>query len=185
MDNKSKIKKYIPHSELPNFFRELADAIEKGGNEKFACAEDFKQLKISAENDFGTICVKAKFKSASECVDTEIISELKSDTPIKPEYKVLKQRMKNSFKLLIKMIHDGDMPPREAVESFLDDSDLMISYPGFGDEFYSEYAKACEAFKASYDAQDMQRMHETLDVIIHEKVAATPNTTNESGDHLN
>jgi len=77
--------------------------------------------------------------------------------------------MRSTFKMLVNMIHDGTVPPREAVDSFLDDSALMITYPGYGDEFYESYATACAAFKTAYEAADIEKMHETIDVLVHEK----------------
>jgi XXXCH domain-containing protein len=45
----------------------------------------------------------------------------------------------------------------------------MVSYPGYGDEYYESYIKACEAFKAAFESGDVAKMHETIDVLVHEK----------------
>lgn len=172
MGNESKISKYLEFKDLPAFFRDLADAIEKGGSEEFACAEDFAKFKISGKNEFGQVAIKAKFKSAKECTADEAMEVVEDGvpaTPAKPKYKSLKKRMKSSFKMIHRMIHDGQVPPKEAVDSFLADSVLMVAYPGYGDEYYDDYTVSCEAFKAAYESGDIARMGETIDVISHEK----------------
>ncbi|CCH49423.1 GAK system XXXCH domain-containing protein [Pseudodesulfovibrio piezophilus] len=168
MGNESKIVKYIDLKELPDFFRNLADALEQGNSDEFPCVEDCIKFKISGKNEFGKISVKGKFKSGKECVPD--VDGMQSDgSPAKPKYKSLKKRMKQSFRMLVKLIHDGQMPPDEAVVSFLEDSALMVSYPGYGDEYYEDYTRACEAFREAHESGDMGRMHETIDVLVHEK----------------
>lgn len=170
MPSGTKISKYIELSELPSFLRDLADAIEQGGNTEFDCVDDLAKFKIKGSNDFGKLKLKASFKTNAECKGTEaIINEDGSVVPTKPKYKDLKKRMRASFNLLLKMIHDNEMPPDEAVQSFLDDSALMVTYPGYGDEYYDEYIKVCDTFRAAYEAKDLARMHEAIDALVHEK----------------
>lgn len=162
-----KITKYLETKDLPAFFRELADALENGAEGELDCVRDFSKIKISCKDVFGQVSLKAKIKSASECSDPEITGK-EADSG-KPKYKTLKKRMKDNFRMLVKTIHDGQVPPEQAVKSFLDDSDLMVQYPGYGDEYYESYTQACEAFKAAYESGDIARMHETIDVLVHEK----------------
>lgn len=169
MANRTKFNEYIDPDTLPTFLREMADAIEQGGTERFECVDDLRKFKLEGKVEFGQMKIKGKFKSDKECASEEITREGESTAPAKPKYKDLKKRMRSSFKLLLKTIHDGVMPPEEAVVSFLEDSELMVSYPGYGDEFYASYTEACEAFKAAYEAKDLDKMHETIDVLIHEK----------------
>lgn len=166
----SKISKHMEIEELPAFFRELADAIENGGEGEFACVDDMFKFKIKGNHEFGKIKIRAKFKTNMECQPpADLVAEDGTVTPAKPKYKDLKKRMRSSFNMLLKMIHDGEMPPDAAVVSFLEDSELMVSYPGYGDEFYESYTNACNDFKAAYEAKDMEKMHEAIDVLIHEK----------------
>jgi XXXCH domain-containing protein len=164
--NTVKIQKYVDNKELAAFLRDMAEALEKGGKDELACVEDFQKIKIAVKNEFGQIQLKAKIKPGGTCEGAEGESP---ETLGKPKYKHLKKRMKSSFKMLVKMIHDGQAPPKEAVESFLEDSELMVSYPGYGDEYYESYIKACEAFKAAFESGDVAKMHETIDVLVHEK----------------
>lgn len=175
MGSSIKIAKYVDKKELANFLRELADAVENGGKDELACVDDFKKMKIAVKDEYGRISIKAKIKSAAECSEEAESVEMVCDAEGtcapsgKPKYKHLKKRMKSSFRMLVNMIHDDQKPPDEAVQSFLEDSVLMVSYPGYGDEYYESYTAACEAFKAAYQAGDMTKMHETIDVLVHEK----------------
>lgn len=169
MANRVKFNEYVDPQTLPDYLRELAQAIEQGGSERFDCVEDLQKFKLSGKIEFGKLKIKGKFKSATECASEEITEEAASIPEAKPKYDVLKKRMKSSFKLLLKTIHDEEMPPEEAVRSFLEDSELMVTYPGYGDEYYESYTNACQAFKTAYEAGDMEKMHEAIDVLIHEK----------------
>lgn len=170
MGTDTKATRHMDMQELPAFFRLLADALEKGGDGEFANIDDFRKFKISGKNEFGQVTVKAKFKSGGECeADDRGEESDECQTAGMPKYKHLKKRMRSSFKLVFKLIHEGQTPPAEAVESFLADSDLMIAYPGYGDEYYAQYAKACAEFKAAFESGDLARMGETIDAIAHEK----------------
>ena len=168
-----KFEKYIDEKELAGFFRGLADALENGGKDEFECVDDFKKMKLSVKNEFGQISLKAKIKTNKPC-ETAAQAEPQTDeagevVPAKPKYKALKKRMKGSFRMIFKMIHDDQLPPQEAVDSFLEDSILMCTYPGKGDEFYPQYLAACEDFKKAYEAKDMAALNETVDALSFQK----------------
>lgn len=169
MGNSVKIRKSVDKQEFAAFLRDMAEALEQGGKDELACLDDFQKVQVSFKQEYDQIQLKAKIRPAGVCDEESPEGEEGGETPGKPKYKHLKKRMKGSFRLLVKMIHDGEMPPAEAVESFLEDSALMVTYPGYGDEFYDRYTSACEAFRAAYAAGDMDRMHETIDVLVHEK----------------
>lgn len=165
-----KIVKYIEPEELPKFFRDLADALEQGGSEQFTCADDFAKIKVTAKNAFGKVALKAKIKSASECAAPDDLLGDECPVPnVKPRYKDLKGRMKSSFQMLVKMVNDGEMPPQRAVDSFLKDSELMCTYPGYGDEFYEDYLKVCDSLRAAYEAQDLTLMKDAVKALAQEK----------------
>jgi len=163
MNNKSKIEKYLNENEVPNFLRELADAMENGGNAEYACAEDFKKFKITAKNAFGKVAIRAKFRAEGECAPSpEILEDAETGEPVKPAYKTLKKRMRSSFKMITSMVHGGELPPKVAMDSFLNDSALMVTYPGYGDEYYEEYTQACEQLKAAYEDEDLPGLKEMI-----------------------
>ena len=170
MGSDTKVTKHMEMRELPAFFRILADALERGGDAEFPDLGAFRKFKISGRHEFGQVSVKVRFKSAQECCsgdDDGVCGE--PCVPGMPKYSHLKKRMKNSFRLIFKTIHDGQMPPAEAVKSFLADSELMITYPGYGDEYYAQYAEVCAAFRAAFESGDMDAMGATVDAIAHEK----------------
>ncbi|WP_319466191.1 GAK system XXXCH domain-containing protein [uncultured Pseudodesulfovibrio sp.] len=170
MKKESRLDKYIAPSELPTFFRELADALEKGGEGDFACANDFKKIRIKIKDEFGKISLRVKFKSKATCEPTFDIAQDQPAAPlVKPEYKDLKKRMKSSFRMIFKMIHNDQIPPKDAVDSFLADSVLMVSYPGYGDDYYEAYTDACAEFAEAYKSGDLARLNETIDQIAFQK----------------
>ncbi len=162
-----KISKYVDRTELATFLRQLADAVENGGTGEFECVDDFRKMKIGVKNEYGKIGLKAKINIPDSCDPPECMVE--ECTQPKPSYKDLKKRMRSSFKMLVKLIHDGEIPPREAVDSFLKDSALMVTYPGYGDDYYESYTATCETLKAAFDSGDVTRMHKAVDALIHEK----------------
>ncbi|CCH49985.1 GAK system XXXCH domain-containing protein [Pseudodesulfovibrio piezophilus] len=169
-----KIDTFMPREDLADFFRRLAHALETGEGGELACAREFKKIKISLKDEYGQVSLRARVKSASEC-QAEEPDSLPSETlhtppaPAKPKYKFLKKRMGSSFKVLFKMIHQGKMPPAAAVEEFLNDSRIMVSYPGYGDPAYDAYMAACDEFAAAYESGDLKRLNMTVDTLVHQK----------------
>jgi XXXCH domain-containing protein len=156
-----KTERYIQKADLPAFFRELADALDNGGSNAIPVPDDFERLKLSVKDAFGQVHIKAKFKPAK--YDAHHAVNEPDGTTAKPKYKTLKKRMKESFKMIVQLSHNGQMPPEAAVHSFLEDSRLMVSYPGYGDEFYPEYTAACETFEKAYRAADVDALRAAAD----------------------
>lgn len=67
------------------------------------------------------------------------------------KYKSLKKTMKKSFALIGENIEKGIMPPDCVINLFLEQSALMTSIPGYGDEYYAEYDNACNVFKEAHE----------------------------------
>jgi XXXCH domain-containing protein len=170
MGTDAKTTQLMDVRDLPAFLRTLAEAMEHGDSADFPGIGDFRKFKITGKSEGGQVSVKVRFKSAGECdaMDETASCEACHASGM-PKYKHLKKRMKTSFRLIFKTIHDGQVPPAEAVESFLADSELMVAYPGYGDEYYAQYAKTCAEFKAAFESGDLARMGEAIDAIAHEK----------------
>ncbi|MBG0788957.1 MAG: GAK system XXXCH domain-containing protein [Desulfovibrionaceae bacterium] len=162
-----KVSKYVDRTELAAFFRRLADALENGGSDELECVDAFKKMKIGVKEEFGQLHLKAKIKVPDACLPSE--EDEGGETPAKPKYSSLKKRMKTSFKVIVKMIHEDRTPPAEAVESFLADSALMVTYPGYGDEYYESYMRACDGLAEAFEDGDMEKLHRAVDALIHEK----------------
>lgn len=85
----------------------------------------------------------------------------------KIKYKTLKKRMEKTWDAILDSAEAGQLPPKAATESFLKDSALMVSFTGKdkGPEFYEDYIQAFGAFQEAYEAGDMPRILETVQVL--------------------
>lgn len=63
--------------------------------------------------------------------------------------------MHQSFKTLRNSIDSGKLPDKGSVEQFLAEASLMITYPGFGDEFYGPFKVACLKLLSFHEANDL------------------------------
>ncbi|MFP4315885.1 MAG: GAK system XXXCH domain-containing protein [Desulfovibrionales bacterium] len=164
ISREEKVERLIPEGDLPQFFRELADQMEAKGKPNWAASvllQDFTKLKISIKEEYGQYQVKVKCKALVD--ETVKPRDSAAISRGKPGYSELKKRMKRSFKVLFTMIHDGKIPPQSAMENFLADAELMIDYPGYGDEYYDEFRHACRDFAAAYQTGNPARLHEAWD----------------------
>jgi XXXCH domain-containing protein len=166
MSSETRIERIILRESLPDFFRELAHMFENGGGNGMESIAEFRKMKISIEESSGRIAVQIKFKGAEPAAEHHPEVKTEEKAPRKPlKYKDLKKRMKRSFKAIFTMVHENRMPDREVVEEFLRQSELMVSYPGYGDEYYTEYREACDAFTAAFLQGDMKALHQAFDRI--------------------
>lgn len=149
----------MSETEMAEFFREIADRLEgrEPDEPKFPFdPSGFRKLKISVKRQMDGLSVKVKMKpsySLSPLGETDLPPELEGQ---KPKYKKLKKRMKVTFKAIQDSLAAGTLPNGAAVTSFMEDSRLMIDYPGYGDEYYQEYDQACLRFQEACDRQDIE-----------------------------
>jgi XXXCH domain-containing protein len=85
----------------------------------------------------------------------------------KIKYKHLKKRMDKTWDAIMDSAEAGQMPPRAATLSFLQDSALMVTYTekDKGPEYYDDYIQAYKEFQEAYEAGDMPRIVETVQVL--------------------
>lgn len=77
------------------------------------------------------------------------------------KYRPLKKELKKIEKAIRSSIENNELPGTETMTEFIAEVRVMISYPGFGDEYYDSFLAAClvlqEVFKkkdfASFSAQ--------------------------------
>lgn len=141
---------------------EEADAGADTGGEEEETAEgekpeqeDKKKDKLKISSNGG----KKKDKEKSSAEDREKESGKKSE---KKEYKKLKKRMKKSFKELKKAAEEGALPAEETVNEFLQDSEQMVSFEGYGDEMYDEYIRHCEQFREAFGKGEIEPFREAV-----------------------
>lgn len=157
--------------ELADAFRALADALEGTTNDEglFPSLESFRKLKIGVKDEYGQVTLKLKARTdlgdidAPECACGGVAPDGK------PGYKSLKKRMRSSFKAVYQAVHAGQMPPEQAVHAFITESDLMVQYPGYGDEYYAAYTQAVQQFEAAWAARDIAALHTCVDTLNHLK----------------
>lgn len=64
----------------------------------------------------------------------------------RPKYKTLKKRMKGQWKAIKDATGRGEVPEKALVHAFAKDSELMITYPDEGEEYYKPYETALQRF---------------------------------------
>ncbi len=80
----------------------------------------------------------------------------------RPKYKSLKKRMKTQFKGLKDAVERGELPPKDLVNAFALASELMISYPDEGEEYYGDYERAMQEFLVACAEKDLERVRQGL-----------------------
>ncbi len=150
MGSIKKNKINITKEQLSNFLREAADHLE---GRKIDSSHDisteyenldkviftFKRL-----NEIFTLKIRLK--------DSTYIEQCNSDQQEK--YKTLKNRMKVSFNLIVQDIEKEVIPTGEHLNEFLSDSEKMIRFDGFGDEYYDGYKNAYKSLKKACEQKD-------------------------------
>ncbi len=162
MSSKSiKIERIVSEEELAVLLAALGVALRPEAGEGLA-PDGFRKLKLSIRRDFGQALAKLKITLPRPEGD-EGDDDDDEDECIRPDaelekYSRLKKRMKDSFEAIQADLAEDRLPPEEAVASFLADSDMMVCYPGYGDEFYLDYTKACKALASVWEQRDVPRL---------------------------
>jgi XXXCH domain-containing protein len=142
-----KLELIFTREETGEFLRLLADALEKG--DEYIDDYDFpiaglRKVKISLSKEQMDVQLKVKYDKKDKV----------------RRYKKLKKRMKVYFDEIKTFLEKDEIPSKEIVSVFLEDSRTMLSYFGFGDEFYDEYKKLCKEFKKAVKAEEIASIKE-------------------------
>lgn len=178
-----KHEQVLADSDLPAFFRKLADILEGKEAESELDALNictFAKAKISLKRRHGQTTAKLKVcgdgcgGSSGDGAPEFLVGRSDGESVIPaggrlPSYSGLKKRMKSDFKHIYQAIHSNVMPAAPIVEAFLNDSDLMCRYSGKGDEFYPAYLAACDEFRKAYASEDMAALHTAVEELNHQK----------------
>ena len=70
------------------------------------------------------------------------------------DYKHLKKKMKDSYRLLKTAQAAGELPEEAVITLFLSQSEQMVTYPDKGEPLYARYIDACHQLKAAYYQKD-------------------------------
>ena len=160
---KRKIELTVAKSELKEFLANLGQGLEDGELTLGATQlnlEDLAEFKLEFKALGDSYLAKIKAKQATPAY---MPGEHGAEATVggaamggKPKYKSLKKRMKKPWKMIRETLALGNLPDRALVEAFVKDSELMVTYPGKGDEFYGAYTVGLERFAAAYEAGDVQ-----------------------------
>lgn len=163
MASKVKNSWHLSRADAANLLRGLASALEEGGDEVqgygISLAELIKfKLKIELGQD-DTLEVKFEGKGAKMSLGAEFDGE----RIVHESYSSLKKRMQIYFKALRESLLRAEVPSREIVAVFLADSERMVGYSGYGDEFYAAYAALCVRLREAFEVEDLAAMSQIAD----------------------
>jgi XXXCH domain-containing protein len=176
---KFKASHMAPLSEAADFLRRLADELEYGVievGENSLELTDVRSIKVGLKNIGDTATVKFSVKFAdtarepismapsgpepdhSKAGGAPALRTSSSPRPAGtrlPKYDDLKERMKSDWKKILSALEGGRLPAPDLMRAFVADSDLMVRYPGKGDEYYEEYAARVRDLDAAFAAGDV------------------------------
>ncbi len=146
------IERNLDTEQVAGFLRALADEIEgrcPSSLEQYGIdLQDFQKIKVGLrKGETGELILKIKVRGSRP--------EKKRHGSL--SYKHLKKRMKATFSLLGGEITAGAVGG-DLLAAFLEDARQMISFPGYGDEFYEEFSDHCDALADAHKNGDMAGM---------------------------
>jgi XXXCH domain-containing protein len=138
----------------------VIDGISNNPVESTTYSIDFsrlKKLKISIKKKFGQPYLKCKIKyegKADILIDQAEAAVLDID---KPDYGVLKKRMKKTFKIIGDRLKNGSIPSNMEMELFCKNAELMTTYPSYGDAMYPAFLELIGEFREAFHQVDIQK----------------------------
>lgn len=156
----SKVEVSLTPAGLPQLFRDLAASLEgkPGGTLDGAEIRGAAKLKIEVKHKAGRTVVKVKAKHEEPAAPVQSRGAGKAPAkaaPGRPKYGSLKKRLKSSWKAVQEAVAAGSLPGETAAAAFLADSELMLVFPGKGDEYYAPYAAALAQFRRALGRGDL------------------------------
>ncbi|WP_029895787.1 GAK system XXXCH domain-containing protein [Desulfohalovibrio reitneri] len=70
----------------------------------------------------------------------------------KPKYTSLKKGMKKDWKAILEALEGGVFPDPGIASKFMDDFDLMLTYPDEGEEYYDVNRRAMDVFRRAMES---------------------------------
>ncbi|QJT08547.1 GAK system XXXCH domain-containing protein [Oceanidesulfovibrio marinus] len=165
-ESKRKYEFMVGAEEAPDFLAKIADGMRQGclsiGDVELVF-DGFKSLSLSFKESVGGYKAKVKLKYAQpdhapdcECPACKAAQEYGIGKEGKPKYGSLKKRMKSDFKAIHQALRNGALPGGDVMARFIEDSRVMCTYPGKGDEYYPQYLEAVDAFAVAVEQGDLQ-----------------------------
>lgn len=145
----------LSRGEAAALLRKLADTLDNGSDDLDEYGISLAELvKFKIKVDLGqddTLEVKFTGKGLKVCG----VEDPCGSGVVCESYSKLKKRMQVYFKAIRDSVGRAEMPSREIVSVFLSDSEKMMSFHGYGDEFYPDYAELCERLRAACDSENL------------------------------
>ncbi|SDB08448.1 XXXCH domain-containing protein [Desulfonatronum thiosulfatophilum] len=172
MEREDKLNLTCTQEQLAEMLRTMADAMVHGRLRLENVEVDWKdvqKINLAIRNAAGMAEVKLKIASGARCM---VIPGKEDDGPAKIEtelsetaipsdsYGSLKKRMRKSFKNIMYALHDNTWPAQSDIDGFIQDSALMVRYPGKGDEFYPAYSEAVAVFQEAVRVRDLDAAYQ-------------------------
>jgi len=101
---------------------------------------------------------KVKYKD-NEDILQDLVEGSEPDTE-KPDYGLLKKRMKNTFQSIGDRLTNGSFPSSLEMDLFCKNARLMTTYDGYGDSMYTEFLQLIEAFQDAFHKDDIKTCQE-------------------------
>ena len=161
-----KLEGLLDEAELAALLESLG-LLARADADELLAPEGLKALKLSVRKRYGQIYTTLKIERDAQAPAPGDAAGAAEATPpgvcAAPEprpvkYSALKKRLRESFRAVTVNLAQDRLPPEEAVEDFLADSARVTCYPGYGDEFYADYARVHEAFAAAWAGRDLAAM---------------------------
>lgn len=154
-----KFKMDMALTEAADWLRNLAQRIENpdedAGRAGAPDLVDFTKIKIAFKRTGDRVKVRAKVKGGDAPSKEGPADETDEKDGTAAEYKALKKSMKETYKAIKESLDADALPPADVVAAFLSDSERMIRFPGYGDEYYDAYRGACFRFKEAHRNGDL------------------------------
>lgn len=177
MKKETKIEKTLDAAQVAEFLNCLGMAIV--GNGDPSCidhgfsVDNFDKVKVTLEREGAIYSLKVKIKATGRGVANRTMPPVAENTgagdAVKGTYKELKMRMKGCFVEIKRLLGQGEAPSSELLRRFLEDSQLMTSFPGMGDEYYEPYQQCCRQFAQACASGDIEAMRTALVAIEAQK----------------
>lgn len=145
----------LSRAEAAELLRKLADTLEAESDELGEYGISLAELvKFKIKVDLGhedVLEVKFTGKGFKVCGCEETCGS----GVVCESYSKLKKRMQVYFKAIRESVNRAEVPSREIVSVFLSDSQKMVSFHGYGDEFYPAYAELCDRLRTACDEENL------------------------------
>lgn len=162
------LEKTLDTHQVAAFLRFLADELEgkssSENNELGWQLHGFNKLKIGLiKKEGGDLSLRLKIKdsgtppAASSPAEFTDIAE--------QDYRPFKNTIKSTFSELSSCAAKGRLPSPELLTLFMDQSQQLISFPGFGDQYYDEYWQTCQAMEREAKASNLAGFQEKMAAI--------------------